>query len=295
MLDSIRPVGFVGLGVMGAPMALNLLRASTPLLVWNRSPDRARALVAAGAQAAAGIAEVFSRADIVILMLADEDAVDAVLQRREGGLARLAAGRTIVHMGTTAPAYSRALERDIRSTGGQYVEAPVSGSRKPAEAGQLVAMLAGAPDAVARVRPVLQPMCRKIVLCGAVPTALVMKLAVNIFLLTTVTGLAETVNFARSYGLDLEQVAAVLGESQMASEISRVKMLKLLHSDFSAQAAIADVLKNSRLIAAAAREAGIASPLIDACHELYRETLALGHGSADMIAVVAALAARGSG
>ncbi|HXZ09539.1 MAG TPA: NAD(P)-dependent oxidoreductase, partial [Paraburkholderia sp.] len=202
------------------------------------------------------------------------------------------AGHTIVNMGTTSPDSSRSLETDIRAAGGSYVEAPVSGSRKPAEAGQLVAMLAGEHDAVERVQPLLQPMCHQSFVCGAVPGALLMKLAVNVFLITTVTGLAEAAHFAERHGLDMQQFRAVIDAGQMASGISRVKILKLVNRDFDVQASITDVLKNNRLVAEAAREAGIASPLLDVCYALYGETQALGHGQADMAAVIHALEAR---
>jgi 3-hydroxyisobutyrate dehydrogenase len=195
-------------------------------------------------------------------------------------------------MGTTAAAYSRALEVDIRAAGGRYVEAPVSGSRKPAEAGQLVAMLAGDADAVAAVQPLLAPMCKQAMGCGAVPNALLMKLAVNLFLISSVTGLAESLHFAAQHGLDLEQFSSIINAGQMASDMSRVKTPKLVARDFSVHAAIADVLKNNRLVAEAAREAGIASPLLDVCHALFGETLALGHGTEDMVAVVKAIEAR---
>ena len=94
--------------------------------------------------------------------------------------------------------------------GGRYVEAPVSGSRKPAEAGQLVAMLAGEPEDVASVRSLLAPMCRDAIACGPVPNALFMKLAVNLFMTAMVTGLAEAAHFAERHGLDLAQLVAVL-------------------------------------------------------------------------------------
>jgi len=292
MSKAARPIGFIGLGVMGEPMALNLARAGTPLLVWNRSPAKAGILAAAGADIAADLPEVFARAAIVILMLADDQAIDDVLDRGGAAFAARVRDRTIVHMGTTAPAYSRGLEADIRAAGGRYVEAPVSGSRKPAEAGQLVAMLAGDAAAIADLRPVLVPMCRETIVCGAVPNALLMKLSVNLFLISMVTGLAEAVHFAERNGVDLDLLLTALNAGPMASDVSRVKAPKLVGRDFAAQAAISDVLKNSRLGADAAREAGIVSPLLDVCHALYGETLALGHGDADMVAVLAALEAR---
>ncbi len=125
-------VGFLGLGVMGRPMALNLLRAGTELVVWNRSVAGTEALREAGARVAATAADVFAAAQTVLMMLATEEAIDAVLGRRTPSFAPMVAGRTIVNMGTTSPEYSVALEEAIRTSGGRYVEAPVSGSRKPA-------------------------------------------------------------------------------------------------------------------------------------------------------------------
>ncbi|MFF1292833.1 MULTISPECIES: NAD(P)-dependent oxidoreductase [unclassified Streptomyces] len=285
-------VGFVGLGLMGQPMALNLVRAGTPLVVWNRTPGRCAPLRASGAQVAASAAEVFDRAETVILMLADEAAVDAVLGRGTPDFGARVAGHTVVHMGTTSAEYSHGLEDDIRAAGGRYVEAPVSGSRAPAERGELVGMLAGDDDAVAAVRPLLAPVCRETFECGAVPGALLMKFSVNLFLITLVTGLTEAFHFADRHGLDQRLLRDVLDAGPMASAVSRMKAPKLLARDFAAQAAAADVLKNNLLIAEAARKAGIASPLLDVCHTLFGETVDQGHGGEDMVAVVHALETR---
>ncbi|MFD4251747.1 NAD(P)-dependent oxidoreductase [Amycolatopsis thermoflava] len=285
-------LGFLGLGTMGTPMALNLVRAGAPLVVWNRTAAKAEVLRAAGAAVAGSAAEVCRRADVVFLMLADGVAVDTALGRGGSGFAANVGGRTVVHMGTTSPEYSRGLAADVAAAGGRYVEAPVSGSRKPAEAGQLVAMLAGEPGAVAEVGPLLAPVCRQVVECGPVPGALLMKLAVNLYLITMVTGLAEATHFAERQGLDLARFVEVLDAGPMASDVSRVKVAKLVARDFGVQAAIADVLKNNQLVAEAARGAGLASPLLDVCHELYGETLRLGHAAEDMAAVVHAIEQR---
>lgn len=285
-------VGFLGLGLMGEPMAANLLRAGMKLVVWNRTAARTEPFRAAGAAVAGSAAEVFERAPVVLAMLADGAAIDAVLGRGTAGFAPMLAGRTLVHMGTTAPAYSAGLEADVRAAGGRYVEAPVSGSRGPAEAGELVGMLAGASDAIAAVRPLLAPMCRQTVECGPVPSALTMKLAVNLYLITTVTGLAEAAHFAAVQGLDMGTFQAVLDAGPMASTVSRGKLAKLLGGDFSPQAAVADVLMNNALVAAAAREAGMASPVLDVSHALFGETVAQGRGGEDMIAVIRAIEAR---
>ncbi|HKX26711.1 MAG TPA: NAD(P)-dependent oxidoreductase [Blastocatellia bacterium] len=286
------PVGFVGLGLMGEPMALNLARAGTPLVVWNRTPSKCASLAEAGAAVAEEVAEVFARCEVVILMLVNGDAIDSALKRGSGAFGELVEGRTLINMGTNPPSYSRALETEVRAAGGRFVEAPVSGSRKPAEAGQLVAMLAGLPEVVASVRPLFAPMCREAIECGPVPKALVMKLAVNVFMLATVTGLAEAVHFAERQGLDLTKFASILNAGQMASDISRVKTAKLLARDFSRQAGITDALECSRLIAGAAREAGIASPLLDVCQALFDETRSLGLEDDDVSSVIRAIELR---
>jgi 3-hydroxyisobutyrate dehydrogenase len=109
-----------------------------------------------------------------------------------------------------------------------------------------------------------------------------------------VTGLAEAVHFAQLHGLDLHSLASILDAGPMASAISRIKAAKLVARDFEVQAAISDVLKNNRLIAESARRANMASPLLDACHALYKETEALGWGQSDMAAVIRAIEQRTS-
>ncbi len=277
---------------MGEPMALNLLKVGTPLTVWNRSSARLDVLKSAGATIARGAADLFSQCPVIFMMLADETANDAVLARGQAAFAERVRERTLVNMATVPPSYSEALAAEVRAAGGRYVEAPVSGSRKPAEAGQLVAMLAGHDEDIASIRALLTPMCRQSFECGAIPSALRMKLAVNTFLITLVTGLAEAAHFAEHHGLDLARFVAVLDAGPMASDVSRGKTAKLLKQDFTRQAGISDVLKNNRFVVEAAREAGIASPLIDVCFQLYGETEALGLGNDDMVSVIRAIEQR---
>jgi 3-hydroxyisobutyrate dehydrogenase len=241
---------------------------------------------------AADAGEVFERCRVDVLMLADGAAVDDVLGRGTPEFAGRVGGHVVVSCGTHAPGYSSGLAADVAAAGGTYVEAPVSGSRGPAEAGELVLLPAGEPDAVAEVTRLLRPVARAAFPCGPVPNGLLTKLAVNTFLITMVTGLAESLHFAERSGLDLGQVVAVLDAGPMASVVSRGKAAKLLQRDFSPQAAIADVLKNNRLIAEAARAAHLASPLIDVCTALFAETVALGAGGEDMAAVVRAIELR---
>lgn len=285
-------LGFIGTGVMGFPMARNLARHFGQLVVWNRSPEKSAALVPYGAQVAATPRELLNRCRIVIMMLATEDAIDDVLEQSGIGCQDALSRHIVVHMGTTSPAYSAGLNERIRAAGGQYVEAPVSGSRLPAENGQLVGMLAGDPEAVAEVRPWLAPVCKETFVCGPVPSALQMKLAVNLFLITMVSGLVESHHFARELGLDPALHRAILDAGPMASAVSKIKLEKLVAGDFSVQASIADVQKNSRLVAEEARRGGIASPLIEECYQLFTETLNGGHGALDMVAVLRAIEGR---
>ncbi|GGS42643.1 6-phosphogluconate dehydrogenase [Actinokineospora fastidiosa] len=275
---------------MGSPMAVNLARSGTPVVVWNRTPAKCAPALAAGAEQGESVAAVFDRAEIVFLMLADEAAVDAVLDRGGPAFGPRVRGRVVVQMGTLAATYSQALEADIAAAGGDYVEAPVSGSKGPAESATLVGMVAG--SAAERVRPLMAAMCSRVVDCGAVPGALLMKFAVNLHLITLATGLAEAFHFAEEHGLDTVRLAEILDNGPMSSALSRAKTAKLVAGDLAVQAACADVLKNNQLIAGAARANGTASPLLDACHALFTETVALGHGKSDMIAVIHALRER---
>lgn len=285
-------IGFIGLGVMGQPMALNLVKAGAKLVVWNRSADRAEPLRDAGATVASSVEDVFAQARIVFLMLVNEAAVDMVMRRRTPSFRGLVSGHVLVSMGSNSPVYSRRLAADIQDGGGRYVEAPVSGSRKPAEAGQLVSLLGGDPQTIAEVRPLLAPMCRETVLCGPVGNASLMKLAINLYLNSMLVGLGEAVHFAGRHGLDLGAFKTAIDAGPMASDVTRVKIPKLILRDFSVQAATADALNSTRLIADAARAAGIASPLLDLSSDLYEESVRLGNGQLDMVSVIEAIEAR---
>jgi 3-hydroxyisobutyrate dehydrogenase len=285
-------VGFVGLGVMGQPMALNLAKAGTRLIVWNRTFERTDPLRTAGAVVATTIDDVFARTRIVIFMLVNETVTDAVLGRGTQRFAELVYDHVVVSMGSTAPDYSRALAADIEAAGGRYVEAPVSGSKKPAEAGELVALLGGDNDTIAEIRPLLASMCRLTLNCGPVGSGLLTKLAVNLYLDTMLVGLAEAVHFAEREGLDLRTFQAAIDSGPMASDITRIKIPKLIARDFAVQAAASDAYANTLLIAAEARAAGLATPLLDLASQLYGETVSLGNSRLDMISVLQAIEAR---
>ena len=282
-------VGFIGLGHMGEPMATNLLRAGRDLMVWNRSPAAAQRLHGLGARVLATPAQVLQTCDTVILMLTDVAAINEVLGRTEGSFATPVQGRVIINMGTIAPSESSQLGDALSAHGASYVEAPVSGSRVPAENAALVAMLAGPAAVLDDVAGLLSHMCRSVVRCGEVPNALTTKLAVNVFLINLVTGLAESVRFAEVNGVDLEVFRAVVDSGPMASDVSRIKLAKLLTDDYSAQATVRDVRYNSRLILDQASLTGADLPLMADSERLLGVTEGLGHGDDDMVAVLRAL------
>ncbi len=273
---------------MGEPMAANLCRAGLDLTVYNRSPRPYDALRALGAVVADTPAALFEACDTVILMLANDQATDLILDRGGASFAARVGGHLIVNMGTHSLAYSQALEADIRGAGGSFVEAPVSGSRLPAQSGALVAMLAGDPDAVARARPLFVPMCREMVETGAVPSAMAMKLAVNLYLVATVAALGEAAALAGSLGLDLGLFEQVITSGPLRSDIAAAKLAKMVRDDFGPQAAIRDVCKNAALVAEAAATARAPVPLLTESRRLFETVLAAGHGEQDMAAVVTA-------
>lgn len=293
--SSARPrgtTGFIGIGVMGEPMVFNLLWGGVPLVVWSRRRESMAAVEAAGASVAPSVAALFAASHTVILMLVDEQATDAVLRRDTPDFAERVRGRTIVNMATTSPAYSKALEADLLAAGARYVEAPVSGQRPVAEAAQLVAMVAGAPDTVAEVTPLLQPMCRSVVPCGPVPGGLSMKLAVNLVSGVMMTALAEGAHYAARQGLDLNLFASVLNVTSLASTFTRMKLPKLVEEDFSVQGAIRVGRKDFDMMRDTAAAKGAAIPLLEASAALWDEAISLGHGEEDVSVVLRAYQAR---
>jgi 3-hydroxyisobutyrate dehydrogenase len=278
-------VGFIGLGRMGQPMALNLLRAGIPLLVWSRNVAQCGPARDAGAVHAPTLDALFAQATRILLMVRGEDAIDEVLGRHTQAFRARVAGRCIVHLGTTSPEWSGALERDVDACDGRYVEAPVSGSRVPAEQGSLVGMIAGAASAVDAVLPLLAPLCRQTFRCGPVPNALRLKLAVNHYLIAMVAALAETVHAATAAGVDVHLLRDVLDCGAMASDVSRGKLDKLVRGDFAAQAAIGDVAHIACLVMDQAARAGAHVPLMERAAHVFRSAEAAGHGCLDMAAV----------
>jgi 3-hydroxyisobutyrate dehydrogenase len=285
----VTTTGFIGIGLMGQPMAMNLARAGVPLKVWNRTPEKLAPVVAAGAVPAHDAEEIFANCESLLLMLSTAEALDTVLGRGSTRFRQRVSGKLLINTATVRPEYSAALALEVRSAGGRYVEAPVSGSRQQAQERRLVGMLAGAAEDVAIARTLLSHTCKECFECGPVPGALKMKLAVNLFMIVMVTGLAEAFHFAERAGIDLGALREILDASPMASNVSQVKAHKLAIRDWAPQAALSDVLKNIDLVREATASAGAAAPLLGTCRDLYATASDLALGRFDMVAVKQAL------
>jgi len=279
-------VGFAGLGLMGRPMAETLCRSGFDVMVYNRSPVACDPLREVGAKVAASADDLFSQCQTVILMLADDRAADAVLGRNMASFLLRARGRLIINMGTHSPAFSHALEDDIIKADGQFVEAPVSGSSDVAREGRLVAMLAGRPASVALARRIIEPMCGELIEIGPVPSATRMKLAVNLYLIASVTALAEAAHFANASGLDLRQFGRIIAEGPLGSPVISAKLEKMIGREFSAQAAVRDVVKNAQLIAAAVDCLTVRAPLLHESLARFMDVRDGGGAAQDMAAVL---------
>lgn len=270
---------------MGEPIARRMLEAGARLQVWNRTPEKCAPLRRQGAVAADSVEHLMSACDVIFLMLRDAEAIDSTLGRESRRFSAQVRAKTLINLGTCAPAYSLALAIQVQAAGGRYVEAPVSGSRVQAEQGRLVAMLAGETSAVDEAIALLAPALSRSFRCGKAPEAMRLKLAVNHFLIVMVAGLTEAVNAARSTGLDLSLLRELIDAGPMASEVSRIKLDKLVRADFTPQAAIGDVRTIAELVTAQARQARASSPLMDSCLGLYQLAERAGRSGLDMIAI----------
>ncbi|KAI1429486.1 hypothetical protein F5Y12DRAFT_709970 [Xylaria sp. FL1777] len=274
-------IGFLGLGTMGTPMALNLSR-HFPITVWNRSPSKYPPLVEAGAKVGATPSQVAKESDIIFTMLFDAAAIDEILPDLKTSLA----GKTLVNTSSVPEEFSHYLAKEVSQEGGQFVEMPVSGSKLPAEQGQLVGMLGGDTHVIEKIQHIMKPITRAAIYCGPIGHGLRTKYAVNLFLTTVTVGLAESMNLARAQGLDPAVLGEVINAGPLASAYARNKITKITTQDWSPQAAIKDCYNSSKLICAAVESSAARSPLIELCRSMYAEAADSGLGDEDMISVI---------
>ena len=286
----MEKVGFIGLGTMGLPMARNLARHGIALHVWNRTQKAPDAFPGGSDVGFARSPRAVLRGSRTsILMLLNQVAVDAVLERDTAAFAENVQGKTIIGMGSVDPLYSVGLASDIALAGGTYLEAPVSGSRVPAENGQLVCLLGGDSALADVVAPLLRLMCKDQIYCGAAGDALRMKLAINLYICSSLVALAEATNFARKGGLPLDKFKQAVAAGPLSSDFATIKLPKMIESDFGLQAGVADAHASTCLIRAEAARLCSATPQLDVSSALYaRAAEALGP-KVDMSSVISVL------
>jgi 3-hydroxyisobutyrate dehydrogenase len=193
-------IGVVGLGAMGASIAVRLLEVGHQVTVWNRTPDKAKPLADAGAKVAASPAEVAQASEAVITMLTDGAAIDAVYNGPNGLLSGDVKGKLFIEMSTVAPKVETDAAAKVRAKGASFVECPVGGSTAPARQGKLLGLMGAEPADAARAKPILDQLCRRLEHCGPVGTGAAMKLAINLPLMVAWQAYGEAFSIAREVG-----------------------------------------------------------------------------------------------
>jgi 3-hydroxyisobutyrate dehydrogenase-like beta-hydroxyacid dehydrogenase len=277
-------VAFLGLGTMGAPMAANIAKRHT-LAVWNRSPARAKPLADTGARLAASPADAARGADVVVLMLADPIAVHTVVDGPDGVLAGLAAGALVIDMSTVDVATARVTDAKVRAQGGRFVDAPVSGTRKPAVEGKLVIMAGGEPADVERARPILETMGR-VVPIGGVGQGMAAKLVLNGLGAHMMTGFSAMLVLAARLGLDLPAMLEVIGSGAFSSPLYASKGPRMIARDFDPDFTLKLMHKDQELVLATAAENGYKMPTLATIRDVLAEGIAAGYGDGDLSGVV---------
>src|SRR5580692_2500629 len=214
-------IGVAGIGKMGAAIAARLIEVGHEVAVWNRTPDKARAI--AGATVAGTPAELLQRADVIISSLTDAAALDAVYKGPAGLLSGDVAGKLFIDMSTVLPATEVALAQAARAKGGAFVECPVGGSTGPARQGKLIGLMGGDAADVARARPILEQLCRRLEHAGPVGSGAVLKFAVNLPLMVYWQALGEALALARSLAIDPDRLMDLLSETSGAANVLKVR------------------------------------------------------------------------
>ena len=228
-----RTVGFIGLGLMGKPMARNLANAGAALVIHSRSPGPVAELAAEGMTPADSPGAVARAADTVILSLTDTPAVEKVIEGAGGILEGVGAGSLIIDMGTTAVMVTRRLAKEVEGRDGAYVDAPVSGGTIGAEGGTLVIMAGGGEDAVARAAPLFDVLGSKLTHVGGTGTGQVAKAANQVIVGLTIGAVAEALVLAKRAGADAEKVRQAFAGGFADSRIREVHGKRMTSGDFT--------------------------------------------------------------
>ncbi|HEV7694573.1 MAG TPA: NAD(P)-dependent oxidoreductase [Hyphomonadaceae bacterium] len=279
---------YLGLGVMGGPMARHLSQKGHDVTVWNRSPERVSAWKEKGGvgKAAASAREAVSSADFVFLCLGDDPDVLAVFDHIESDLKR---GSIVIDHTTGSATLARDLAKRHAAHGGQYLDAPVSGGQAGAENGQLTVMVGGDASAFAKAEPVMRACSKQITLIGESGAGQLAKSVNQICIAGVVQGLAEGLHFARANGLDEAKVIEAISKGAAQSWQMENRWKTMAEGKFDFGFAVDWMRKDLRIALDAARTNGASTPLTALVDQFYADIQADGHGRWDTSSLISRL------
>ncbi len=271
-------VAFIGLGVMGQPMAGNLLSAGHTVLLHNRTKSKANRLIARGARWAKTPADAAANAETVFVCVTDTSDVQAVLTGEDGVIEKIQSGTVVVDHSTISPSETRKLADALLSKGAQLIDAPVSGGDIGAREGTLSIMCGGDRGAFDRVEPLLRHMGKNITYCGPSGAGQFTKLVNQVLVSVTLLGVSEALIFAKKSGLNLETtLRALVGGAGSSWQLERLGP-KMITSDNRPGFTVDLQQKDLRLLLQAAEESNTSLPAASLVHQLFSAAQAAGHG-----------------
>jgi len=268
-----RKIGFIGLGLMGRPMALNLVKAGHRLTVWNRTPERAQELVTAGAVLAKSPREVAAASDVLMTIVSDPPALESVLWGHEGqndgALGGLKSGSIYIDSSTVSPSLAKKISAACKERGVRFLDAPVTGGDWGAREGNLVFMIGGDAETLKEVEPVLGVMGKKWFHLGPNGAGQTIKLAMNAILALQVGAMAEALALVTKAGLSGEQLVEVMQASMARSGVLDVKSPLMLKGEYKPSFPLRLMHKDLGLALDLANQLGVALPTTAAAREVY--------------------------
>ena len=282
-------IGFLGLGTMGRPMAVNLAKAGFPLTVWNRTPAKVQPLLALGARAGKGPAHVAAEADLVITMVSTPKDVEELALGPDGVVDGLRPGTIFMDMSTVSPATSRKLAGAVAAKQAEFLDAPVVGSLGPATEGTLTILVGGLPTTLERARPALAAMGKTLIHAGDIGMGSTLKLAVNLMLAHLVSAFAEGLLLVQRAGGEPKKYLEALDAGGFRSPWYQSKGVGMLKREFAPHFALKHMHKDVRLMTELAEETGTAAPITNAIRQLYAASEESGLGDLDYSAILAFL------
>jgi 2-hydroxy-3-oxopropionate reductase len=279
-------IGFIGLGVMGRPMAEHLVRAGHELTVHNRSEEPVRALVSAGAKAGGSAADVAAGAEVVITMVPDSPDVEAVVLGDDGVLSAASQGLLLVDMSTIRPDTARLVGEAAAARGVRFLDAPVSGGEVGAREATLSIMVGGAAEDFQAALPVLESLGRTIVHVGPVGAGQTVKAANQLIVAGTIELVSEAIVLLESQGVDMPPAIEVLAGGLAGNQILERKAAGMLERRFDPGFRIDLHHKDLQIVQAAARDAGVAIPVTALVAQMLVALRSLDRGSLDHSAIL---------